>query len=159
MTREAAIKRIFLQFAAAYAVILLIIVREELAGVLSPRGLAIVGLLCMVGGWSFLTLKLRAINRNFKLSDQPALDSSDPAIQKKIMRSVRTLRVGLIMMPVFLIYGLSVTSGLPTALRIIGAAMNLFITWSIYRALRYERAKLQQLGNSDLHRLSNAPKL
>jgi len=159
MTRESAIKRSVLQFAAASAVVLLVVAREEVVGALSPRALGIVGILLWVGGFVFLTLRFRAINRNFKSADQPALDSSDPAIRKKVMRSIRVLRVGLIMMPVFLIYGLSATSGEPVFPRITGAVINLFITWSIYRALRAERTKLQQLGTNDMQRLSSVPKL
>ena len=156
MTRESAIKRSIVQFAIVYAITLLVIVREEVVGSLSPRGLGIVCLVLMVGGCAFLTLRFRGINRNFKSPDEPTLDSNDPATRKKIIRSIRILRAGLIMLPVFLIYGLSATSGEPAFPRIFGAAMNLVITWSIYRALRAERAKLQQLGNSSM--LSNVPK-
>jgi hypothetical protein len=112
----------------------------------------------MVGGCVFLTLRFRAINRNYKSAEQSALESSDPATRKKILRIIRTLRFGIIMMPIFLIYGLSVTTGIPIFPRITGAVINLFITWSFYRALRVERAKLQQLGNSDMQRMSSAPK-
>lgn len=159
MTRESAIKRSVLQLAIASAVVLLVVAREEVVGALSPRALGIVGLLLWVGGFVFLTLRLRAINRNFKSADQPALDSSDPAVRKKIMRSIRILRVGIVMMPVFLIYGLSVTTGEPLFPRITGAVINICMTWSFYHALRIERAKLQQLGSNDMQRLSSAPKL
>jgi hypothetical protein len=159
MTRESAIKKSIWQFAIAAAVVLLVVVREELVGALSPRALGIVGLILWVGGFLFLTLRFRAINRNFKLADQPDLDLEDPATRRKVRRSIRTLRIGFILMPVFLIYGLSVTSGDPLFPRITGAALNLLITWSIYRALRAERAKLQQLDNHETRGLSNASQL
>ncbi len=159
MSREAAIKKSILQFAIASAVVLLVVAREEVVGALSPQALGIVGLLLWVGGFVFLTLRFRTINRNFKSADQPALDSSDPTTRKKIIRSIRILRVGLIMMPLFLIYGLSATSGEPVFPRVVGAVMNLLITWTFYKALRTQKAKLQQLGNSDMQHLSSAPKL
>ena len=158
MTRESAIKRTLLQFVAASTIVLLVVVREEVVGALSPRGMAIVALFLWVGGFTFMTLRFRAINHDFKLADQSPLDSSDPGTRKKIMRSIRILRVGLVMMPVFLIYGLSATSGGPLFPRITGAAINLLITWTIYRALRVERAKLQQAGSNTMQPLSSAPK-
>jgi hypothetical protein len=158
MTREAAIKKSILQFVAASVAILLVIVREEVVGALSPRGLGIVGLSLWIGGFVFLTVRFRAINRSYKPAEQPLLESGDPATRKKIVRSIRSLKVGLIMMPACLVFGLLATVGEPLFPRITGAVMNLFITWTIYKAFCIQKEKLQQLGSYDMQVMSNAPK-
>ena len=150
MTRESAIKRSILQFAAAYAVVLLLVVREEVVGALSPKGLGVAGLLLMVGGSVFLASRFRAINRTYKSAEQPALVSGDPVVHQKLVRSIRSLRVGLFMMPTVLIYALFATKGESVFPRITGAVMNLLITWAFYKALRAQKAKLHQLSNRNM---------
>jgi hypothetical protein len=66
MTRESAIRRSILQLVIAYVIALLVIVREELVGTLSPRAMAILGLFLMVAGFVFLNVRFRAINRQYQ---------------------------------------------------------------------------------------------
>jgi len=157
MSRESAIKKSVLQFVVASAVVLLVVAREEVVGALSPRALGIVGLLLWVGGFVFLTLRLRAINRNYKSAEQPALEPGDPAARKKIVLSIRSLKLGLVMMPTSLVIGLLATIGEPVFPRIMGAVMNVLITWTFYKAFRIQKTKLQQLGNNNMQRMSSAP--
>jgi uncharacterized membrane protein len=155
MSRESAIKKSVLQFAVASAVVLLVVAREEVAGALSPRTLGIVGILLWVGGFAFLVLRFRAINRKYKSTEQPVLEPGDPTARKKIVRSIRSLKLGLIMMPVALVIGLLATIGEPILPRITGAVMNLLITWTLYKAIRAQKSKLQQLGNTGMQAMSS----
>jgi uncharacterized membrane protein len=157
MNRESAIKKSVLQFVVASAVVLLVVAREEVVGALSPRTLGIVGILLWVGGFAFLALRFRAINRNYKSAEQPALEPGDPTARKKIVRSIRSLKLGLVMMPTSLVLGLLATIGEPVFPRITGAVINVLITWTLYKAFRIQKAKLQQLGNNNMQHMSSAP--
>jgi hypothetical protein len=147
MTRESAFKKSILQFAAVYAVALLVIAREEVVGALSARALGTIGLLLMVGGSIFLSLRFRAINRNYKPAAEFALGSNDPAARKKITRGMRLNQVGMVAMPLILINGLLNARDVPHIGIAVGVAMNLALTWLFFKAYRIQRAKLQQLDN------------
>jgi hypothetical protein len=157
MTRESAIKKNILQFAAVYAIALLVVVREEVIGALSPRALGTIGLLLMLGGSIFLTLRFRSINRNYKSEEEFALDSNDPAARKKILRGTRLTLVGMVAMPLFLINALFNARDVPWIGIAVGVAMNLALTWLFFKAYRTQRAKLQQLDKVAAAEPGNTP--
>ena len=141
MTRESAIKKCIWQFAIAYAIILLILVREEVVGNLSPRAMGIIALLFAAAGWIFLLASFLAINRRY----QPTPVSNDPAARKAIVRGIRILRFFIILWPLNLIYCLWDSRGGPLLPRVAGTAGNLCLTWLFLRALRAQKAKLEEL--------------
>jgi hypothetical protein len=145
MTRESAIKRSVLQFAVTSAVVLLVVAREEVVGALSPRGLGIVGLLLWVGGFVFLTLRLRTINRNYKPAEEFALGSNDLSARKKVMRNIRLSQGGMIAMVLCLLNGLFNGRDAPWGAIAVGVAANLALTWLFFKAYRVQRAKLRHL--------------
>ena len=150
MTRESAIKRSIVQFAIFYAITLLVIVREELVGAISPRALGIVGLFLMVGGCAFLTLRFRAINRSYKSVEPSAPELNNPAARRQIVRSMWMFRSLVVIMPLFLLT-LSGQNEMPVLSRVVGVAVNLGFTWMFFRASRIEKTKLEKLDNALRH--------
>jgi hypothetical protein len=128
----------------ANAIALLVIVREEVVGALSPRVFGIIGLLLMVTGFAFLTVRFRAINRKYQ-PEELVLDPSDPTTRKKIVWRVRQFQAMVIIMPLFLLYGLLTRDGEPLLALTAGIAVNLGITWLFLKALRAEKTKLRRL--------------
>ena len=152
MSRESLIKKTIWQFFIVFAVALLVLVREYVVGDVSPRTFPFIALALSITGVVFLTVRFTRINRQNQSEEESHLVSSDPAVRKKILQNIRLFQVGVVIMPLFLIYGelALATDGEPMLPRIGGAVVNLGFTWMFFRALRAEKAKLRQLNNDTI---------
>ena len=148
MNRESAFKSVMWQFVIAFAIALIIVVREEIAGGVSPRGMAIIVMGLAIVGWVFLTVSFTRINRQYRSEETPQPEFGDQASRRKILRRVRRLQAFVVIMPLLLVFGLATTIGEPILPRVTGAAANLGFMWVLVRALRAGKAELQRMNDN-----------
>ena len=136
-------KRFYLM-CALYACCLFALVFAYSVWHLPTRLFGAIGLLLMVTFFIAFTIfftKARARNRLIPASLGGSIDA---ATRERLRRSVRRLGTLIVLMPIFLVYGLLATSGEPLILRAFGAAVNLGLTGILVYALLGTQEKLRQ---------------
>jgi hypothetical protein len=144
MTRESAIKRSIWQFFIAYAIPLILSVRERVVGAPALGTMAIVALVLTIARWVLLTMSLVAIDKTLQHEEQPHAKQSEPGTNWNILRSIQMFQILVIVMPLLLVLSLLATSGKPLYPRAVSAAVNLGVAWLFHQALRVRKSDLQQ---------------
>jgi hypothetical protein len=114
----------FLYLAVCFCVFRLLLVYAYVTGAVSPRVFALWAILLTLGLFIGLVYRLRTahVTKGNQHSNRPLTNS----VQVKL--SIRKLRISIVVMVLLLLNGLWITRGQTLLPRLVGVAINLFIT-------------------------------
>jgi uncharacterized membrane protein len=119
-----------------FCVLMLSLAIASAAGTITPRLFALCAILLMLGLFISLTYQFRS-SQTIKGNQDDNASSTEDWVQMSL--SARRLRTSIVVMLLLLLSGLWFTRGGPLLPRLVGAALNLFITAGFVFLLR--RAK------------------
>ena len=108
------------------------------------RVFPIVILLLMVGFSVILSLFFYKVNARNRLAAEVSGGSIDALTRERLRRTIRNLKIYVVILLLALLYGLWETRGAPLAPRLVGAAINLLLTTYLVVAIRQTQKRLQQ---------------
>jgi hypothetical protein len=114
------------------------------AGKISPREMGYASFAVCLAAAVILTLLIGKTTRETRPVTQLSEARGDPTTRKKIIRSIRTCKVAIVLMPLILVYGLWATRNGPLLPRIVGVVINIATTGVFVVALKRQIARLRQ---------------
>ncbi len=138
---EALIRKRLIQFSLGFSAIALLIAGAFIRGELSSRETGISYLVLCGLASILLTAIVSSLKRSEHVAEPPVI-AIDLLSRRKIMRTVRNYKIVVIVMPLILVFACWGTRGDPLLPRLIGAAINLVLTFLFVVALRAQQAKL-----------------
>lgn len=113
------------------ACVLLILVWVFVKGGLSPRGLAVAGLVYWIAMFAILVPLIRSRQRT---AETEVLD------RDRCVRNIRNMKRSIVLFAVFLVYGMLTTQGEPLLPRAVGAAFDVCILAAcVHSLIRWQK--------------------